>query len=339
MKYRHSTEQASEILRRTLVELSNYKLSFTPVNYSIWYEFLSEENPPLSTALADHLGKTKEISEETSYQIYQDYLMNRQEDLVDTIKVEFHKTIKEILNDLSAAGGDVSDFGNYLSEFSSRLETPMKEEDIISHFKALLQEVKKVNTSRTLLGRRLILAEEEVKKLQQRLEESKRHATTDALTGIWNRRSFEEKLLQQIKNCEQTKENLSLIMIDIDHFKRINDTYGHLTGDDLLRVIAKTLKDFVRGNDTVCRYGGEEFVVLLSGTALSGAISVAEKIRAHFTKMAWKQKSTGTSMGNITLSSGISQYRPGESSAAFVHRADIALYQSKKNGRNRVTTE
>ncbi len=159
------------------------------------------------------------------------------------------------------------------------------------------------------------------------------------LTGLLNRRGFEGAIDKAMENMRTTREPLSIIMLDIDHFKRVNDTYGHLTGDDLLRVIAKTLKDYVRGKDIVCRYGGEEFVILLSDTPLAGAVNVAEKIRTHFASMTWKQKSTSVSMGRITLSCGVSQYRTEEALESFVQRADVALYQSKKMGRNQVTPE
>ena len=153
------------------------------------------------------------------------------------------------------------------------------------------------------------------------------------------RRAFEDQLRQHIGQSTLGGNDLSLAIIDVDHFKRVNDTYGHLTGDDLLRIIAKSLKDFVKGKDVVCRYGGEEFVILLPDTPLMGAVSVAEKIRKHFAQMSWKQKSTGVSMGRITLSAGVALYRSGETMEDFVQRADVALYNSKKSGRNRVTVE
>lgn len=339
MKYHHTNDQAAEYLRLALRELGRYNLPATPFNYSVWYEFISKVNPELTAALKDHLNKTGDINEEVAYQLYLYHVVNRGQALVDKVKAQFLDVVKEVLSDITSTGDDISGFEKYLMGFSTRVEQSDTESAFKSSLKELIFEVKKIESSSTMLEDRLNSANEEVKSLQSKLKETEWFATTDALTGLWNRRSFEEKLLQQTESSNNNGQVLSLIMLDIDHFKRVNDTYGHLTGDDLLRVIAKTLKDYVRGKDIVCRYGGEEFVILLSDTALSGAMTVAEKIRTHFASMSWKQKSTGVSMGRITLSCGVSQYRTEEPLEAFVQRADVALYQSKKMGRNQVTAE
>lgn len=339
MKYHHTNDQAAEYLRLVLRELGRYNLPATPFNYSVWYEFISKVNPELTLALKDHLGKTGDISEEVAYQLYLYHIVNRGQAVVDKVKSKFLDVVKEILNDISSTGEDISGFEKYLLGFSTRVEKSDTESAFKSSLKDLIIEVRKIESSSTMLEDRLSSANEEVKTLQSKLKETEWFATTDALTGLWNRRSFEEKLLQHTSSNGNKGHRLSLIMLDIDHFKRVNDTYGHLTGDDLLRVIAKTLKDYVRGKDVVCRYGGEEFVILLSDTPLAGAVTVAEKIRTHFASMTWKQKSTGVSMGKITLSCGVSQYRSKEALEAFVQRADVALYQSKKMGRNQVTPE
>ncbi len=339
MKYHHTGEQAAEYLRLTLKELGRFNLPATPFNYSVWYEFLSKVNPELTIALEDLLNKADDITEEIAYQLYLYHIVNRGQAIIDKVKVKFLNVVKEILNDVSSAGDDISSFEKYLLDFTTRIEKADDENSFKTSLKDLIVEVKKIESSSTILENRLKSANDEVQSLQSKLKETEWFATTDALTGLWNRRSFEEKLSQYISNSHNNGTMLSLIIIDIDHFKRVNDTYGHLTGDDLLRVIAKTLKDYVRGKDIVCRYGGEEFVILLSDTPLSGALTVAEKIRHHFSAMSWKQKSTGVSMGKVTLSSGVSQYRTNESIESFIQRADIALYQSKKQGRNRVTPE
>jgi diguanylate cyclase len=339
MKYHHTNDQAAEYLRLVLRELGRYNLAATPFNYSVWYEYLSKVNPELTLALKEHLSKSDDITDEVAYQLYLYHIVNRGQAMVDKVKVNFLDVVKEIMNDLSSTGEDISGFEKYLMKFSTRIEKADSESGFKSSLKDLIIEVKKIENSSMMLEDRLKSADEEVKVLQFKLKETEWFATTDALTGLLNRRSFEEKLLQYIAISNNDSQMLSLIMLDIDHFKRVNDTYGHLTGDDLLRVIAKTLKDYVRGKDIVCRYGGEEFVILLSDTPMAGAVTVAEKIRTHFASMSWKQKSTGVSMGKVTLSCGVSQYRVNEPTESFVQRADIALYQSKKMGRNQVTPE
>lgn len=339
MKYDHSSEKAAEYLRLTLKELGEYNLPATPANYSVWYEFFARVNPSLNEAIEGYLRKTQKISQDLSYQLYLDHVINHDHVMSQKLNSQFREILKEVLNDLSSAGGDVSHFGRYLTGFLERFETDDLDADFKESFKELLIEVKKINNTSAALEQRLKMANEEVESLQSQLKKTELFASTDALTGLWNRHVFKEKLLQNMAISNEKKTDLSLVMLDIDHFKDVNDTYGHLAGDDLLRVIAKTLKDFVRGKDVVCRYGGEEFIIILTDTPLVGAVNVAEKIRTHFAAMSWKQKSTGISMGRITLSAGVSLYRQNESPEAFIQRADVALYQSKKLGRNRVTEE
>ena len=246
MKYHHTNEQAAEYLRLVLRELGQHNLPATPFNYSVWYEYLSKVNPELTVALNNHLNTSDDLSEGVAYQLYLYHIVNRGQALIDKVKAQFLDVVKEILNDISSTGEDISGFEKYLVGFSTRVEKSDSESAFRSNLKEIIIEVKKIESSSTMLEDRLNSVNEEVKTLQTKLKETEFFATTDALTGLWNRRSFEEKLLQHTAHSNNNGQMLSLIILDIDHFKRVNDTYGHLTGDYLLRVIAKTLKDYVR---------------------------------------------------------------------------------------------
>ncbi|MDR0466438.1 MAG: GGDEF domain-containing protein [Deltaproteobacteria bacterium] len=150
----------------------------------------------------------------------------------------------------------------------------------------------------------------------------------DALTRLYARSAFDDALH---KFASRPTRGFSCIMLDIDHFKLVNDRFGHQAGDVVLAEVATVLKQCSRKRDLACRYGGEEFVVLLPGTSLSGAINIAERMRREVLE------NVGTSDGNaVTISAGCSEYIQGESGASTVHRADKALYEAKKTGRNRV---
>ncbi len=339
MRYEHSLQEAGEYLRMTLKLLGQHNLPGDPVNYTVWYEYVSKLNSELMCAIEKCLSENQTITPELTNSWYNEHVVYQGQGVVQSVKSDLLKILREVFGDLSTAGENVSIFGKSLVRFSSRIEEAKDKEMLQETLRDLLLEVKNVEKSSAALELRLKNANDELKLLNTKLKEVEQHATVDSLTNLANRRSFEVRLTQHMARCSESGGQLSLVMIDIDHFKRINDTYGHLTGDDLLRIIAKTLRDFVKGKDIVCRYGGEEFVVLLPDTPLEGAITVSENIRKHFSQMSWKQKSTGISMGKVTLSAGVALFRPGETMEAFVQRADVALYQSKKSGRNCVTVE
>lgn len=163
-------------------------------------------------------------------------------------------------------------------------------------------------------------------------------ATIDGLTQLYVRRFFEQRMSEELRKAQRLQRKLSLIIIDIDHFKKFNDTWGHKTGDDVLRITAKTIKDNVRkGIDIPARYGGEELVILLPETDSNGAMTLAERIRKAIENTPLDNPNGGEPL-KITVSLGISTYPDLASSFAELYeQADIALYKSKANGRNRAT--
>ena len=155
-------------------------------------------------------------------------------------------------------------------------------------------------------------------------------SNTDKLTGLKNRRFLQEKLEEQIAGYGQVQAAFSLCIIDIDHFKKVNDTYGHQTGDYVLEKLASILKLQSREEDIAARYGGEEFVLLLPNTDISESKIIAENLRQSIAYSTWE-------MGHITVSMGIATFIPTDSETTLLQKADQALYASKEHGRNRVT--
>ena len=189
------------------------------------------------------------------------------------------------------------------------------------------------------LVRSLELSSTEIARLRNELDDLKREASTDALTQLANRKMFDHALKLGIHQAGLDGAPICLLMIDIDHFKQFNDTYGHLLGDQILKLVARTLTELVQVKDTAARYGGEEFAVILPGVNLDAAIAVAETIRSQVADKRVTNRRTGQVLGQVTLSAGAAVYAPGESVGAFIHRADEALYLAKHDGRNRVRSE
>ncbi|CAD6880246.1 Diguanylate cyclase [Methylomonas albis] len=158
-------------------------------------------------------------------------------------------------------------------------------------------------------------------------------AFTDPLTKTNNRTAFNDCLMREIKRAERNSQNLSVIFVDVDHFKHINDDYGHGCGDLALSSLAGWLKDSVRGSDAVFRYGGEEFVILLSDTDIDGALVIGERIRADIESHTLAY---GMDVLNLTASLGVATLKGSDSPESLIKRADAAMYQAKQRGRNRV---
>jgi len=169
--------------------------------------------------------------------------------------------------------------------------------------------------------------------LKRNADKQKELASIDSLTGINNRRSFFEISEKIFKISKRAKSNLSLLMIDIDFFKKVNDTYGHIIGDEILRYVADTIKSRLRDSDVFARYGGEEFIVLLPDTDLKGSLGMAEDIRLLFSDDVY---SNGKVSIPITLSIGVCQRKDELLMRELIHNSDEALYRAKKNGRNKV---
>jgi diguanylate cyclase (GGDEF)-like protein len=167
-------------------------------------------------------------------------------------------------------------------------------------------------------------------------EQLERLANNDSLTGLLNRRAILNKLDEHIANTRRYKDNLSVLMLDIDHFKRINDKYGHMTGDDVLERVASLLQKRTRDTDTAGRYGGEEFLIILSKTDLPSALIIAERIRRSI--KATKIKAPTGDVFVITISQGLEIYQPGDDIHSLISRVDSLLYQAKRNGRDRIET-
>ena len=170
----------------------------------------------------------------------------------------------------------------------------------------------------------------------QRLSSVKNLASYDTLTGLYNRRYFEERFGTEVQQAFVDKTSLSLILIDIDHFKKVNDTFGHPEGDKILRSVASLLKNSVRKKDTVARYGGEEFILILPEVNLEAASMIAERIRRLVESTSFD---VGSAHINVTISLGISSFpsHRAKSKEELVKMADLALYHAKGEGRNRVS--
>jgi diguanylate cyclase (GGDEF)-like protein len=177
------------------------------------------------------------------------------------------------------------------------------------------------------------IVEARTAELKEANETISRLAATDELTNLSNRRSFNDRLDSALSSARRHEYPLSMIMIDLDHFKTVNDTFGHSKGDQVLKAFADVLREIIRAEDFAARWGGEEFAIILQHTSREAASALAERIR-----VAFEQYSNSTFTMALSASFGVVQLQAGEDSVSLIRRADDALYKAKHEGRNRVVT-
>ncbi|HXF89855.1 MAG TPA: GGDEF domain-containing protein [Xanthobacteraceae bacterium] len=230
-------------------------------------------------------------------------------------------------------------YRHQFTDANEKLEKPIDHRTLRSIIESLLVAGKRAEQENRALEARLQASKREIQNLQTKLHIARCESLTDPLTQITSRKGFDQALETGITKAELARSPLSLLLIDIDHFKRFNDTFGHLVGDSVLRLVASVIKESVKGQDTAARYGGEEFAVILPNTSLADATTVAENIRTAVMSKEMVVRSTGQRLGRITISIGVAELHIDEFGKSLIARADRCLYAAKERGRNQVVSE
>jgi diguanylate cyclase len=244
-----------------------------------------------------------------------------------------------VLNQLASMTGKTEKYNTMLADSVAKLAEDVSLENIKLVLSEILHETNSISGHSFEIQQKLKNTTHELKTLQIELEKNKKEALLDFLTGVANRKTFDDYINLLIPKAAKEEDPLSLLLIDIDGFRKINDNHGYLVGDEVLKFVASKIKEYVRGRDYVARYGGEEFAVLLPLTPLNGAKIVAENLCQFFAHATLKVLKKSKEIGHITLSIGVSKYKQGEPLKDFIHRADRALYHAKNTGCNKVASE
>jgi diguanylate cyclase len=196
-----------------------------------------------------------------------------------------------------------------------------------------------VTANNRTLEARMRESRNEIESLRETLAATRLESLTDPLTGLSNRKQFEESLHAMVEESVADRAPASLIVIDVDFFKRFNDVYGHLTGDQVLRLVALVMREHITARATLARFGGEEFGILLPGTDRAEAFALAEKVRASVMGRDLVKRSTGESLGKVTISLGIAVSRSSDTAVSLLERADQCMFMAKRDGRNRTVDD
>jgi len=323
-----------------LGQIRSLRQTAVPRNYEIWYVYATGYNAPLNKIINETLARNGKLTEADLEQIYETYLSHlKTTDRIDKVGARVIGEIDDVMTLLTDALGMSASYDASLGGASEKLEGAKTREQVQAIVGSLVKSTQEMRETNKALEERLTLSKNEISNLQHSLEAIRAESLTDPLTGLGNRKYFDRMIDQAVQTALANNEPLSLLMFDIDHFKSFNDSYGHLTGDQVLRLVGLSLKQTIKGQDITARYGGEEFAVVLPNTALRQALTVADHIRRAVMAKELKKKSTGEILGRVTISVGVSMLKQGDDTDSLIERADACLYAAKRKGRNRVICE
>ncbi len=323
-----------------LSQIKALRQAATPRNYEIWYAYATGYSPSLNQTINETLKRNGTLSEADLEQVYSTYLSpTRLTEKIDNVGSRVMDEISQVMAMVDTAVGSANSYSEKFADASSKLGNAKDREGIRAIVESLVQTASEMQQNNASLEARLTASKQEINELQENLESVRTESLTDPLTGLANRKYFDQSLTKAMAEAQERSEALTLVMIDIDHFKGFNDTWGHLTGDQVLRLVATSLKQNVKGQDIAARYGGEEFAIVLPNTVLRASITVADHIRRAVMSKELMKRSTGQNLGRVTISLGVATMQKGDTQMSLIARADACLYAAKHNGRNRVICE
>ncbi|MBC7767211.1 MAG: diguanylate cyclase [Phycisphaerales bacterium] len=312
----------------------------TPSNYELWTAHQMGVLPALSREILELVESGNTLTDEITAALFERHIgaTRFSLDVIETGE-SIARELSAVVTTLRTAGKRAGDYASELQDASSGLDRGLDAASLKSVVAQLVATTRDMLAHNLELERQMDVSADQVATLQETLHSVKLEALTDALSGLANRKHFDEALRRQIADAAQNDVPLCLVLCDIDHFKRFNDTWGHPIGDSIIRFIAQALRQNATGARLAARYGGEEFAMLLPATSPAQAHEAVERVRQTVRAQKLTRKSTGESLGVVTLSFGIAALKPGETSASLVERADAYLYRSKRAGRDRITCD
>jgi len=311
-----------------------------PQFYELLYTYATGVNPLLNARINAIFQGGTAPDRDLAAKLYDEFLKAHDaNERINSVSERMSHRIEAVHDAIDAAMVTASSFSSTLQAATGDLETEVTPENLRSMALRLLKETRRMQDTNRKLEQKLEAARDDLSALQRDLDEARKESMLDPLTKIFNRKCFDEGLAKAMAEASTYGEPLSLVMIDIDQFKQFNDTYGHQTGDQVLRLVAMTLKSNIKGKDLAARYGGEEFAAILPSTDYSAALHVAENVRKALQAKELLKRSTNEKLGRITASFGVATYRTGDTPSSLLERADRCLYAAKHSGRNCVVGE
>jgi len=329
--------EAAKNLKKALPLMMQYSVPTTPDNYALWYHYVDEKNDDLKQSMDKLLASSDICSPIKSEFLYREHVSAPIESNTWELRSTVEKMMLQLDQLIVDTKADTNQFQKSVEKTFDDINKVEEEgwsvDDVVGLLLGLEKGAKQMRNATQFFSHNLALAKTEIDTLKEQLVETQNAAMYDSLTGLYNRYAFDTELTAYL---DKSKQGLCIILCDIDHFKKFNDNWGHLLGDQVLKAVGRKINESMRDGSTAYRFGGEEFVILLTNTNIRIARHFAESIRKKLEKLSLRDKRSGQLINNITASFGVVQYAPGESISELISRADDYLYKAKSLGRNRV---
>ena len=317
--------------------MAQHGVAPTPNNFAVWFNYSCNTEPELRRTIDILIAGKRRFDAATNRELFSTYLAAGSAGATaDDVPEQLKSVMTEARRYVTQAIADNHTQIRAIGNVAERAESGIDPRPLVE---CLMDELAKAAVRASKLEINLNETSRELDAIRESLNKAEQRANTDTLTGLPNRRALDDFLRTSQAAAMETGEPLSVLLIDIDRFKKFNDNFGHGVGDQVLRLMAKALRDGVGEKDLPARYGGEELIAVLPGTELDACEAIAERIRRSVADCQITRRSTGDILPGITVSVGVAQFRPGESMTQLLERCDGALYLAKRTGRNRVVTE
>ena len=332
-----SLQGTHEMADKVIDWLVKFGLMSRPLGFAVGWEYLSGDNNELVHAINQFLATDQLPDEHILFEWHEKYVSQSQFNDLDHAGVDLTGMLLKLMQNLTEAGAGADAYRKTLSTQILRFGQGVSAESIEHIVHELMMATQQAQAQNQELHHCLVETYQESERLRTELEQRRQEVMVDPLTGLLNRRAYEIQMAELVE--KRGMKPLSMLVGDIDHFKSVNDTYGHAVGDIVLKNIAALIRKSVRGGDVAVRFGGEEFVVLLPDTDIDGAERVAESIRHQVEVMRLVRRQDQLTLGPFTLSFGIATWFDADTIDSLFERADKAMYHAKQTGRNRVSRE
>jgi len=337
---RDELPRTTDIARKALAKMIELEAPFTPEAYHVWFEYVRGRNRELVAEVDWRIASGQRFTKEITEGICKRFcLEDAGLDAARDIRKELESILETVLDEVTSASAATLDYREKLDHYREELTGPKDLSEVQRLLSGMVQDTDGMAQLNVGLQEKLAEASGRTQQLAKKLERAEKEALVDPLTELYNRRAFDREAERLFRRYKEEGVGFSLVVSDIDNFKKFNDEFGHLVGDDVLRIVGQMLKHSVKKTDFASRYGGEEFFVLLPETGLDTARAVAERIRARLAEKEFIVARTGERVGRITVSLGVSATRPGDTVESLIERADKCLFLAKQSGGNAVRSE